>query len=71
MRKKKRVKKTLPFIVVVALLLTLLPGMTLTAHGQDFVADAGTAPYPVSVNIVASTPNGAYNGVMVHLKVES
>ncbi|MCL1809112.1 MAG: dockerin type I domain-containing protein [Clostridiales bacterium] len=71
MGKNKRLKKTLPFIVVVTLLLTLMPGMPLTAYGQDFVADAGTAPYPVSVNIVASTPNGAYNGVLVHLKVES
>ncbi|MCL1809037.1 MAG: hypothetical protein FWG42_04605 [Clostridiales bacterium] len=68
---KIKIKKTMPFVLVVALLLTLLPGMALTAHGQDIVADAGTAPYPVSVNIVASTPNGAYNGVMVHLKVES
>ncbi|MCL1809111.1 MAG: dockerin type I domain-containing protein [Clostridiales bacterium] len=39
-------------------------------HMQDVVASAGTAPYPVSINIPVSTPNGAYNGCLVHIKVE-
>ncbi|MCL1982586.1 MAG: hypothetical protein FWG53_05835, partial [Clostridiales bacterium] len=69
MRKNKRMKKALPFVVVVALLLTLLPGMTLTAHGQDQVAPAGAAPYTFSIDIPV-TVTERFNGVMVYCMIE-
>ncbi|MCL1982881.1 MAG: hypothetical protein FWG53_07355 [Clostridiales bacterium] len=65
----KMIKKTLPLVVAVALLLTLLPGMTLTAHGQDHVAPAGTAPYTFSIDIPV-TVTERYNGVMVYCMIE-